>query len=224
MPPPPPAPAVTAARALLSRVGAGASTSSASFGAAASLTTAARAVSTSANSAAAAPPPAHSAPSPAAEFVVSKVDDLVNWARTGSMWPMTFGLACCAVEMVRKREGGGGRGAGFCVSTYDSLCASARPQGRDCGRCVGWGLGRVRLGAERSRPACSGKGKRGPAVLAQRSIVCVCALTPLPLSPASTKMHAGAARYDFDRFGIIFRPSPRQVGRERSGKGDARAS
>ncbi|MCL7026669.1 hypothetical protein MKW94_020333, partial [Papaver nudicaule] len=58
----------------------------------------------------------------AAEFVISKVDDLMNWARRGSIWPMTFGLACCAVEM----------------------------------------------------------------------------------------MHAGAARYDFDRFGIIFRPSPRQ--------------
>ncbi|CAL5225578.1 g8423 [Coccomyxa viridis] len=63
----------------------------------------------------------HSA-NPAAEFVVSKVDALVNWAREGSMWPMTFGLACCAVEM----------------------------------------------------------------------------------------MHTGAARYDLDRFGIIFRPSPRQ--------------
>ena len=33
----------------------------------------------------------HSA-NPAAEFVVSKVDALVNWAREGSMWPMTFGL------------------------------------------------------------------------------------------------------------------------------------
>ncbi|XP_047044135.1 NADH-quinone oxidoreductase subunit B-like [Lolium rigidum] len=60
--------------------------------------------------------------SKAAEFVVSKVDDLMNWARRGSIWPMTFGLACCAVEM----------------------------------------------------------------------------------------MHAGASRYDFDRFGVIFRPSPRQ--------------
>ena len=60
--------------------------------------------------------------SKAAEFVVSKVDDLMNWARRGSIWPMTFGLACCAVEM----------------------------------------------------------------------------------------MHAGASRYDFDRFGLIFRPSPRQ--------------
>lgn len=46
----------------------------------------------------------HSANSPAAEFVVSKVDALVNWAREGSMWPMTFGLACCAVEMVRKMK------------------------------------------------------------------------------------------------------------------------
>ena len=55
-------------------------------------------------------------------FVTTKLDDLVNWARTGSMWPMTFGLACCAVEM----------------------------------------------------------------------------------------MQAGASRYDLDRFGVIFRPSPRQ--------------
>jgi NADH-quinone oxidoreductase subunit B len=50
------------------------------------------------------------------------MDALVNWARTGSMWPMTFGLACCAVEM----------------------------------------------------------------------------------------MHAGAARIDLDRYGVVFRPSPRQ--------------
>ncbi|CAA0806694.1 NADH dehydrogenase [Striga hermonthica] len=70
-------------------------------------------------------PPATLSPSglpKAAEYVISKVDDLMNWARRSSIWPMTFGLACCAVEM----------------------------------------------------------------------------------------MHTGAARYDLDRFGIIFRPSPRQ--------------
>src|SRR4051794_6156279 len=55
-------------------------------------------------------------------FVVAQLDKLVNWARSGSLWPMTFGLACCAVEM----------------------------------------------------------------------------------------MHTGAARYDLDRFGVVFRPSPRQ--------------
>ena len=55
-------------------------------------------------------------------FVVAKIDKLFTWARTGSLWPMSFGLACCAVEM----------------------------------------------------------------------------------------MHAGASRYDLDRFGLVFRPSPRQ--------------
>ena len=55
-------------------------------------------------------------------FLTTSADKLINWARTGSMWPMSFGLACCAVEM----------------------------------------------------------------------------------------MHAGASRYDLDRFGIIFRASPRQ--------------
>ena len=33
-------------------------------------------------------------------FVTTSIDNLMNWARTGSLWPMTFGLACCAVEMI----------------------------------------------------------------------------------------------------------------------------
>ena len=32
--------------------------------------------------------------------VITKVDDLINWARLSSMWPMGFGLACCAIEMM----------------------------------------------------------------------------------------------------------------------------
>ncbi|EGG03252.1 uncharacterized protein MELLADRAFT_78587 [Melampsora larici-populina 98AG31] len=35
-----------------------------------------------------------------AEYVLSTIDKIVNWGRQGSMWPMTFGLACCAVEMM----------------------------------------------------------------------------------------------------------------------------
>ena len=30
-------------------------------------------------------------------FVVAQLDKLVSWAQSGSLWPMTFGLACCAV-------------------------------------------------------------------------------------------------------------------------------
>ena len=33
-------------------------------------------------------------------FLLTQFDSLLDWARTGSMWPMTFGLACCAVEMI----------------------------------------------------------------------------------------------------------------------------
>jgi NADH-quinone oxidoreductase subunit B len=55
-------------------------------------------------------------------FLLTSVQKLISWAQSGSLWPMSFGLACCAVEM----------------------------------------------------------------------------------------MHSAAARYDLDRFGVIFRPSPRQ--------------
>jgi NADH-quinone oxidoreductase subunit B len=34
-------------------------------------------------------------------LVTTSLDALLNWARTGSMWPVTFGLACCAVEMMQ---------------------------------------------------------------------------------------------------------------------------
>ena len=33
-------------------------------------------------------------------FLVTSIEDIINWARTGSLHWMTFGLACCAVEMM----------------------------------------------------------------------------------------------------------------------------
>ncbi|XVE97657.1 hypothetical protein REPUB_Repub03eG0037700 [Reevesia pubescens] len=42
----------------------------------------------------------HAGISKSVEYVIFKVDDLLNWAHRGFIWPMTFRLACCAVEMM----------------------------------------------------------------------------------------------------------------------------
>jgi len=33
-------------------------------------------------------------------FAITSVEQAINWARQSSLWPMTFGLACCAIEMM----------------------------------------------------------------------------------------------------------------------------
>ena len=35
-----------------------------------------------------------------ANIVTTNLDAVVNWARKSALWPMTFGLACCAIEMI----------------------------------------------------------------------------------------------------------------------------
>ncbi len=34
-------------------------------------------------------------------YIITQFDKLAAWAQSGSLWPMTFGLACCAVEMMQ---------------------------------------------------------------------------------------------------------------------------
>ncbi len=44
------------------------------------------------------PPPGYMPPESALQFY--KLEDLINMARANSLWPLTFGLACCAIEMM----------------------------------------------------------------------------------------------------------------------------
>jgi NADH-quinone oxidoreductase subunit B len=34
------------------------------------------------------------------EVIMTKAEDLLNWAKGSSIWPLTFGLSCCAIEMM----------------------------------------------------------------------------------------------------------------------------
>jgi NADH-quinone oxidoreductase subunit B len=67
-------------------------------------------------------------------FLVTSTDDLINWARTGSLMWMTFGLACCAVEMMQMSmprydaERFGLRRAPLRASRRDDRCRHADQQ------------------------------------------------------------------------------------------------
>ncbi|KAL8616649.1 NADH dehydrogenase Fe-S protein subunit 7 ndufs7 [Nucella lapillus] len=65
------------------------------------------------------------APSGTAEYVVTRLDDVLNWTRKSSIWPLTFGLACCAIEMMH-----------FAAPRYDmdrfGVVFRASPRQADC--------------------------------------------------------------------------------------------
>jgi NADH dehydrogenase (ubiquinone) Fe-S protein 7 len=46
------------------------------------------------------PLPSQAEPNNAVDYVLTTFDQIANWARQGSVWPLTFALACCGIEMM----------------------------------------------------------------------------------------------------------------------------
>lgn len=60
------------------------------------------------------------------DIVVSRLDAVVNWVRTNSMWPMPMGLACCAIELM------GSAGARFDIARFGAEVMRFSPRQADC--------------------------------------------------------------------------------------------
>ena len=39
------------------------------------------------------------------EIMMTSIDEVINWSRASSLWPMLFGIACCAIEMMATAAG-----------------------------------------------------------------------------------------------------------------------
>ncbi len=103
-------------------------------------------------------------PTNTAEFVISKLDDVINWTRKGSIWSAFFFFFCCCLSDPSP--------------SFSSLLVVCVFSFVVFGECVG-----------------------------------VCCQRPMTFGLACCAvemMHAAAARYDMDRFGVVFRASPRQ--------------
>ncbi len=44
--------------------------------------------------------PGEVVPVPGGDIVLTKLDDIINWARSNSLWPLTFATSCCGIEMM----------------------------------------------------------------------------------------------------------------------------
>ena len=60
------------------------------------------------------------------EVVVSRLDAVVNWIRTNSMWPMPMGLACCAIELM------GVAASRFDIARFGAEVMRFSPRQSDC--------------------------------------------------------------------------------------------
>jgi NADH-quinone oxidoreductase subunit B len=58
-------------------------------------------------------------------ILFSQVDRLVNWARSNAIWPLGFGLACCAIEMMSTL------GPGFDISRFGAEVMRSSPRQAD---------------------------------------------------------------------------------------------
>ena len=57
-------------------------------------------------------------------ILLTTLDRAVNWARKNSIWPMTFGLACCAIEMMSMSA------SRFDIARFGAEGFAARPGSR----------------------------------------------------------------------------------------------
>jgi NADH-quinone oxidoreductase subunit B len=60
------------------------------------------------------------------DVIVSRLDAVINWIRTNSMWPMPMGLACCAIELMAVAA------ARFDIARFGAEVMRFSPRQSDC--------------------------------------------------------------------------------------------
>jgi len=68
---------------------------------------------------------------PGGGIITSKLDDLIDWARSNSLWPLVFGTSCCAIEMMSTAS------AKYDWSRFGFEVARATPRQADVIVCAG---------------------------------------------------------------------------------------